>query len=167
MTFNDLTSFNFLTSSNNPPLPLPQVNHSHPSVLLFLCAPLLFLLPPLLLFLHLFLDVLQPLALLLFLLLLLHGRKQLLRAFHQRLVLCVNLFPGHHCGLEVRGGIKYKNLGLTFYIFLHKVEVIFFCTPSHCRTPGGRGGHRVIKIDGRATGRKGNKILLPCAGTRQ
>lgn len=126
VTFNDLTSFNFLTSSNNPPLPLPQVNHSHPSVLLFLCAPLLFLLPPLLLFLHLFLDVLQPLALLLFLLLLLHGRKQLLRAFHQRLVLCVNLFPGHHCGLEVRGGIKYKHLGLTFYIFLHKVEVIFF-----------------------------------------
>lgn len=76
--------------------------HSQPSVLFLLFTSLLFLLPPLPLLLHLLLDVFQSLRLFLLPFLLLHGGEQLLGAFHQRLVLSVDLLPGHHRGLEVK-----------------------------------------------------------------
>ena len=93
------------------PLYKPKHRHLQSSVLFLLFAPLLLLLPPLLLFVHLLLDVLQPLALLLLLLLLLHGGEQLLRALHQPLVLCVDLFPSHRRGLrlERRSGARSRS----------------------------------------------------------
>lgn len=85
----------------------PLRYHLHFSFLFLLFAPLLFLLPCLLLFLHLLLNVFQPLSLFLLLLLLLHWGEQLLWAFHQLLVLFVYLFPGYPlCGL---GGQENKS----------------------------------------------------------
>lgn len=78
-----------------------RVSHLQSSVIFLLLAPLLFGLPPPPFLLHLLLNFPQPVPLFLLLLLLLHGGEELLRALHQPLVVCVNLFPGDgECGLE-------------------------------------------------------------------